>query len=76
MTVVDPRIAKKAQALAIIQDEPWSTTEEVAVEMKHSARLVRSLLLDLMNDGKIIYQEKKLPRRKVAVMWRAKEDTQ
>ena len=74
MTVVDPRIAKKAQALAIIQDEPWSTTEEVATEMKHSARLVRSLLLALMNDGKIIYQEKKLPRRKVAVMWRAKED--
>ena len=75
MTVVDPRIAKKAQALAIIQDEPWSTTEEVAVEMKHSARLVRSLLLDLMNDGKIIYPEKKLPRRKVAVMWRATEST-
>lgn len=75
MTVVDPRIAKKAQALAIIQDEPWSTTEEVAVEMKHSARLVRSLLLDLMNDGKITYQEKKLPRRKVAVMWRATEST-
>lgn len=74
MTVVDPRIAKKAQALAIIQDEPWSTTEEIAIEMQHSARLVRSLLLDLMKDGKIIYQEKKLPRRKVAVMWRAKED--
>jgi len=28
-----------------------------------------------MNDGKIIYQEKKLPRRKVAVMWRATEST-
>lgn len=73
MTVVDPRIAKKAQALAIIRDEPWSTTQEVAQEMKHSERMVRSLLLDLMNDGKIIYQEKKLPQRKIAVMWRVTE---
>jgi len=71
VTVVDPRAIKKAQALSIVAEEPWSTTEEVAAEMKLSSRLVRTLLMDLLNDGKLVFQQKSLPRRKVAVMWRA-----
>lgn len=75
MIWIDPRIAKKAQALAIVQDEPWSTTEEVATEMQHTKRFVQALLMDLYEEGKLTYQQSHLgPRKKFVLSWRTKED--
>lgn len=75
MIWIDPRIAKKALALAIVQDEPWSTTEEVATEMLHTKRFVQALLMDLHEEGKVIYQQSRPgPRKKFVLSWRTKED--
>ena len=76
MIWIDPRIAKKAQALALVEEEPWSTTEEVAEAMKHSKRFVQALLMDLYEEGKLTYQQHSLgPRKKFVLSWRTKEDT-
>lgn len=75
MIWIDPRIAKKAQALAIVEEEPWSTTEEVAAEMQHTVRFVQSLLMDLHTEGKLTYQQSRpSPRKKFVLSWRAKEE--
>lgn len=75
MIWIDPRIAKKAQAFAIVVEEPWSTTEEVATEMKHTVRFVQALLMDLREEGKVTCQQSRLgPRKKFILSWRAKEN--
>ncbi len=68
---VDPRAERKRQALSIITEEPWSTTEEIASEMLMSKAFIQPLLMELHNEGKVMYQQKSQPRRKYVLLWRA-----
>jgi len=68
---IDPRVERKKQALSIITEEPWSTTEEIASEMLMSKAFIQPLLMELYEEGKVIYQQKTQPRRKYVLLWRA-----
>ena len=67
----DPGATRKAQALSIITEEPWSTTEEIASEMLMSKAFIQPLLMELHAEGKVMYQQKSQPRRKFVLLWRA-----
>ncbi len=68
---IDPRAERKKQALSIITEEPWSTTEEIASEMLMSKAFIQPLLMELHIEGKVMYQERSQPRRKYVLLWRA-----
>ncbi len=66
----DPRATHKRKALAVITDEPWSTTEEVASELRITPRFLQPMLMELYEEGKVVYQQKTQPRRKYVLLWR------
>ena len=67
----DPRAAKREQLLALVVEEPWSTTEELAKEMVHGVPFVLNLLSELASQGKVICDEKSPPRGKRVLLWRS-----
>lgn len=67
----DPRAEKRERLLVLVDEEPWSTTEELAKEMVHGVPFVLNLLSELANQGKVICEEKPLPRGKRVLLWKS-----
>ena len=75
VTAEDERRAFETDAFTAYRRMPLavvlpSTTEEVASELRITPRFLQPMLMELYEEGKVVYQQKTQPRRKYVLLWR------